>query len=79
MMLGDVFKAVDALSLEEVRKLRVYLEQREQQMELEAGTLDMTSLLRGLEAMRAGLSDAEFHEIERAMNEEYVEPLDDSV
>jgi hypothetical protein len=32
--------------------------------------------MRGLEALRAGLSNEEFREIERAMNDEYVEPLD---
>ena len=43
---------------------------------LQAGTVDMDSLLAALEDIRAGLSEEEFAEIERAMNAEYVEPLD---
>ena len=43
---------------------------------LQAGAVDMDSLLVALEEIRAGLSDEAFAEIERAMNAEYVEPLD---
>jgi hypothetical protein len=43
---------------------------------LQAGTVDMDVLMSALEEIRAGLSDEEFAEIERAMNAEYVEPLD---
>lgn len=50
----------------------------EQNFELNAGTLNKDELLAGLEAMREGLTDAEFAEIERTMNEEYIEPLDDT-
>jgi hypothetical protein len=77
MMLVDVMKALDHLSLDQLRQVREYIQQREQQMMLKAGTLSMDELLEGLEAMRAGLTDAQFSEIERAMNEEYVEPLDE--
>ena len=43
---------------------------------LQAGTVDMDSLLAALEEIRAGLTDEEFAEIEQAMNAEYVEPPD---
>jgi len=43
---------------------------------LQAGTVDMDSLLVALEDIRAGLTDEEFAEIERAMNAAYVEPPD---
>lgn len=69
MMLPDVMKVVDELSPDQLRQLREYIQQREQQLELQAGTVDMDVLLQGLDAMRAGLSEAEFHEIGQAMNE----------
>lgn len=73
MVLSDVMKAVDQLSADQLRQLREYIQQREQQIELQAGTLNMDELLEGLEEMRAGLTDEEFTEIERAMNEENFE------
>jgi hypothetical protein len=76
MTFSDVVKAVDQFSPDELRQLKEYIEQREQQIELHAGTLDVDELMRGLEALRAGLSNEEFREIEHAMNDEYVEPLD---
>lgn len=76
MMFTDVISAVDQFSPDQLRQLREYIQQREQQMELKAGTLNMDELLEGLAEMRAGLTDEEFREMERAMNEEYIEPLD---
>lgn len=76
MILTDVMKAVDQFSPEQLRQLRETIQQREQQIEPKAGTLNMDELLEGLEEMRAGLTDEEFREIERAMNEEYIEPLE---
>ena len=76
MIFTDVMKAVDHLSSEQLRQLREYIQQREQQIHLKAGTLNMAEFLNGLEEMRAGLSDEAFREIERAMNEEYTDPLD---
>jgi len=76
MMLDDVMKAIDELAPDELRQLREYIDQREQQNALQPDMLDMEGLLHALDLIRAGLSDAEFREIERAMNEEYVEPLD---
>jgi hypothetical protein len=77
MLFDDVKKAVDRFSPEELRRLREYIENREQTLKLQPGTVDMDSLLVALEDIRAGLSEEEFAEIERAMNEEYIEPLDD--
>jgi hypothetical protein len=75
-MMQDVFKVIDRLSPDELRLLREYIDTREQQVQLRAGTVDMDKLLSALEELRAGLSEAESAEIERAMNEEYIEPLD---
>jgi hypothetical protein len=77
MVFDDVKKAVDRFSPEELRRLREYIENREQTLKLQPGTVDMDSLLAALEDIRAGLSEEEFAEIERAMNEEYIEPPDD--
>jgi hypothetical protein len=76
MTFPEMMKAVDELSADQLRELREYIQQREQQIELRAGTLNMDQFLKGLEEIRAGLTNEEFSEIERAMNEEYVEPLD---
>jgi len=76
MMFTDVISALDQFSPDQLRQLREYIQRREQQIELKAGTLNMDELLEGLEEMRVGLTDDEFREIERAMNEEYIEPLD---
>lgn len=67
MIFADVLNAVDHLSAGELRQLRERIAQREQQTVLKAGTVDMEALLQGLAAMRAGLSEDEFREIERAM------------
>jgi hypothetical protein len=76
MILEEVKKAVDHFSLNELRQLREYIQGREQQIDLRAGTVDMDALLSALEEIRAGMTEEEFAEIERAMNEEYIEPLD---
>jgi hypothetical protein len=76
MVFTDVIKAVDQLSADQLRQLREYIQQREQQIELKAGTLNMAQLLEGLEGMRAGLTEEEFREIERAMNDESLEMCD---
>lgn len=76
MVFEDVKKAVDRFSLHELRQLRAYIEGREQQIELRPGTVDMETLLIALTDIRAGMTEAEFAEIERAMNEEYIEALD---
>jgi len=70
MVLDEVLKAVDGFSRQELRQLREYIEGREQQIELRPGTVDMTSLLSALQDIRAGMTEEEFAEIERAMNEE---------
>lgn len=64
------------MSPDELRQVREYIDAREQQVELRAGTVNMDTLLNALEEIRAGLSEEESAEIERAMNEEYIEPLD---
>jgi hypothetical protein len=76
MVLEEVKKAVDHFSLNELRQLREYIQGREQQIDLRPGTVDMDVLLSALEEIRAGMTKEEFAEIERAMNEEYIEPLD---
>lgn len=68
MVFTDVVKAVDRFSREQLRQLREYIQQREEQIELQAGTLKMDALLEGLAEMRAGLTVEAFPEIEQAMN-----------
>jgi hypothetical protein len=70
MLLDELMKAVDTLPPEDLRQLRAYIQQREQEITLQAGTLDMEGLLQALELIREGLSDEEAREIEQAMNGE---------
>ncbi|MBC8099931.1 MAG: hypothetical protein H7Y11_10860, partial [Armatimonadetes bacterium] len=56
MVFEDMLKAVDQLSLHELRRLQAYIKGREQQMTLRAGTLDMEALLEALAAMRVGMT-----------------------
>lgn len=76
MTVADIMRAIEDFSIDELRQLRTYIDQRENEIEFKAGTIDVDELLSGLEEIRAGLSIEEFAEIERAMNEEYIEPLD---
>jgi hypothetical protein len=77
MLLTDVMKALDNLSVDQLRQLREYIQHREQQLDLKADTINLDELIAGLNEMRAGLTDEEYREIERAMNEEYIESPDD--
>ncbi len=43
--------------------------------DLQSGTVNLDELLVALEDIREGLNVEDFAEIERAMNEEYIEPL----
>lgn len=79
MLLDDVKKAVKRFSTDELRQLREYIEVQERAMSLKSGTVDVPTLLDALAEIRQGLNDEDFAEIERAMNEEYIEPLDHNV
>jgi hypothetical protein len=74
MTVSDVMKAIEDFSIDELRQLRAYIDQRENETAFKAGTVDMDQLLSGLAEIRAELSMEEFAEIERAMNEEYLPP-----
>ncbi len=80
MTLHDVKKAVDKLSSDERRELREYLDQRES-MEQPGSQLSPEERIRRLDvaarALREGLTQEQLDEISEAMNEEYIEPLDD--
>lgn len=76
MLYEDVKKAVERFTIEELRQLREYIAVRERSIMLKPGTVDMPTLLDALTDIRQGLNEEDFTEIERAMNEEYIEPLD---
>jgi hypothetical protein len=78
MTLDDLKDAVAQLSPAQRQQLHAYLAPANETVELQAGTLDMGELTAALADIRAGLSDAEFAEIEAAMNAEHIEPLDDN-
>lgn len=82
MMLDELMKAVDRLSNEELRQLRDYVNQRhtdeEEETELLTGTMNVDALMRAVDEIREGLTEAEIDEMIAAMNEEYIEPFDES-
>lgn len=74
--LQEVKVAIDHFSPEERAELRAYLDERET-IKLRAGTMNIDVLLEAARKIREGFTDAEWHEVEQAMNEEYIEPVDD--
>lgn len=76
--LQEVKEAVDYLSPEERAELRAYLDEREaEKTKLRAGTMDIDALLEAARAIREDFTDEEWQEVERAMNEEYIEAVDE--
>jgi len=78
MTLQELIQAIDALPPEDLRRLREHIQQREQKHGLRAGTMDIDALLQAARAIRADMNEVEFDEMIVAMNEEYIEPTDES-
>lgn len=81
MTLQEVIKAVDRLTPDEVRQLLLYLEQREIEIMTEQPPSPEDRARRLNEAfaqLRKGLTPRQIDEIVEAMNEEYIEPWDES-
>ena len=79
MNLHEVIKLLDDLSPEELNELREQIEQRlETQASARGSTPDerIRRLNAAASAIREGFSDEEWAEVVRAMNEEYIEPID---
>ncbi len=80
--LEEVIKAVDQLSPEERAELRAYLDRRDAESP-PPHTLSPEERIRRLDeaarAIREGFTDEEWTEIEKAMNEEYIEPFDEDM
>ena len=79
--LQEIRQAVDQLSKDELADLRIYIQQREQTVyavHLRSPEERIALLERAAQAIHKGFSDAEWTEIEQAMNEEYIEPWDEA-
>ncbi len=77
--LQDMLQAVDQLLPEELRKLSDYVRQREAQLIPMLPVEERIRLMdEAAHVIRAGFSEAEWAQIERDMNEEYIEPWDES-
>lgn len=74
--LQEVKEAIDYLSPEERAELRAYLDERET-ITLRAGTMNIDALLEAVREMHEGITESDWDEIVQAMNEEYIEPVDD--
>lgn len=81
-LLNDIVNMLDALTPEELRELKMQVDEL-----LEAGVESVRGAtpeerIRQLEAaaaaIREGVSDEEWAQIERDMNDEYIEPWDES-
>jgi DNA-binding GntR family transcriptional regulator len=79
--LQEVKEAVDHFSPEELRELREHLEKRAVEI-LTQHHLSPEERIRRLDeaakAIREGFTEAEWESVEKAMNEEYIEPWDES-
>ncbi len=82
MSLQEVIHAVDQLSAEELAQLRAYVHQRELHIQT-ARRLSPQERARKLDVaftqFREGLNPDELDEMTAAMNEEYIEPVDEDV
>lgn len=82
MTLNELIRAVDALSEDELAQLRDYINHRQfreqTNTELRPGTTDVDALIEAIDQMREGLTEQQLDEIVAAMNEEYIEPFDES-
>jgi uncharacterized alpha-E superfamily protein len=78
MTLQAVKEVVDQLSPAERAELRDYLEEQTVDVSmLRPGTMDVDALLEAAREIREGFSKEEWEEIVAAMNEEYIEPVDE--
>lgn len=78
LKLQQMKEAVDQLSPEERAELRAYLDEwAAEKPSLRAGTMDIDALLDAAREIREGLASEEWDDIQRAMNEDFIEPVDD--
>ncbi len=71
MTLTQLLQAIDSLTAEELQELREHLEQRQRAAAAE-------TLVRALDDLREGLSDADLARLEWAMNVEVVQKAERS-
>ena len=71
--LREVKAAIDRLSPEEQAELRAYLNERA----ATTATMRIDALQEAARVIREGFTDDEWEEVERAMNDEYIEPVDE--
>jgi hypothetical protein len=74
MTIGDLLKAVDTLTTEELQMLRERLDQ----LQHDVRNPEPESLASALEKFREGLTDEQLDQIEWAMNVEVIKPPDKS-
>lgn len=82
MTLQDIMQAVDRMSDDERRQLREYIDQIKPQSNPSRDLSPEEWIKRMKEAaheIRSGFTDEEWAEVEAAMNEEYIEPMDDNL
>ena len=81
MIFEEILQVVDQLSENDRQRLRQYLDQNKEQIRLARGLTPEERIQRlnaALDAIREGLTHKELDEMTAAMNEEYIEPWDES-
>ena len=79
MTLKEIQTAINALSLDEIKQLRAYLEQREADLRPGRGKTPeerIRLLHKATAAIREGMTQTQLDEITDAMNTEYIEDVD---
>ncbi len=79
MTLAEIIEAVDKLPRKDFVALYEPMQERSQQItKLRPGTMDVDALTRAVDEIRAGLTDEQLEIMTAAMNEEYIEPFDET-
>lgn len=81
MTFEEVLQVVDQLNDEERQRLHQYLDQQAQSIKAHPLSAEerIQRLNAAMDAMRDGLSQEELDEMTAAMNEDYIEAVDDSL
>lgn len=79
MTFEELKPLLDQLMPSDFQSIRDYLKQRESQMLLQAGTMDVDALLAAVDDIRGSMSEEDLDEMIATMNEDYIEAVDDSL
>jgi hypothetical protein len=79
MTFEELKPLLDQLMPSDFQSVRDYLKQRESQALLQAGTMNVDTLLEAVDDIRNSMSEVDLEEMIATMNEDYIEAVDDSL